>query len=112
MERQANWHRHSGCKSCVMKLEPSTYLREPCVVIREGGREASVAVHMARHIEHRKSCRLGRRGFHLGRRQHVRHRYGERADRPHGVRDSMDVCKVSSRDLGGRVSRRDTEVRA
>ncbi len=27
-----------------MKLQPSTYLREPCVVIREDGSEASVAV--------------------------------------------------------------------
>ena len=65
-----------------MKLEPSTYLREPCVFIREGGREASVAVHVARDIEHRKRWSLGRRGFSLGRRQHVRSRYGERAYRP------------------------------
>ena len=65
-----------------MKLKPGTYLREPCVVIREGGREASVAVRVARDIEHRKRHYLGRRGFPLCRRQHVRPRYGERADRP------------------------------
>ena len=65
-----------------MKLKPGTYLREPCVATREGGREASVAVRVARVIEHRKTCNLGRRGFQLGRRQHVRHRYGETADRP------------------------------
>ena len=65
-----------------MKLKPGTYLREPCVAIREGGREASVAVRVARDIEHRKRHYLGRRGFPLCRRQHVRPRYGERADRP------------------------------
>ena len=65
-----------------MKLKPGTYLREPCAVTREGGREASVAVRVARDIEHRKLYRLGRRGFLRGRRQHVRSRYGERTDRP------------------------------
>ncbi len=65
-----------------MKLKPGTYLREPCAVTREGGREASVAVRVARDIEHRKLYRLGRRGFFRGRRQHVRSRYGERTDRP------------------------------
>ena len=81
-ERQANWLGYSGCKSRVMKLKPSAYLREPCVAIREDGHEASVAVRVARDIEHRKSYSLGRRGFLQGRRQHVRHRYGETANRP------------------------------
>ncbi len=65
-----------------MKQEPSTYFREPCAVTREGGREVSVAAHMARDIEQRKMCRSGRRDYRCGRRQYVRHRYGERADRP------------------------------
>ncbi len=40
-----------------MKQEPCTYFREPCAVTREGGREVSVAAHMARDIEQRKMCR-------------------------------------------------------
>ena len=81
-ERQANWLGYSGCKSRVMKLKLGTYPREPCVATREGGHEASVAVCVARDIEHRKVHSLGRRGFLQGRRQHVRHRYGETANRP------------------------------
>ncbi len=65
-----------------MKQEPSTYFREPCAVTREGGREVLVAAQMARDIEQRKMCRSGRRDYRCGRRQYVRHRYGERADRP------------------------------
>ncbi len=79
--RQANWQGYSGWKSRNMKQEPSTYFREPCAVTREGGREVSVAAHMARDIEQRKMCRSGRRDYRCGRRQYVRHRYGERADR-------------------------------
>ncbi len=80
--RQANWQGYSGWKSRNMKQEPSTYFREPCAVTREGGREVSVAAQMARDIEQRKMCRSGRRDYRCGRRQYVRHRYGERADRP------------------------------
>lgn len=61
-----------------MKFEPDTYFRKPCVLIREGQREASVAVRVAGVIEHRKGHHLGRRGCGNSRRQHVCHRYGER----------------------------------
>ena len=65
-----------------MKSQPDIYLREPCTASREGGREASVAICVARDIGHRKAYRSGRRGPPNGRRQYVRHRYGERADMP------------------------------
>ena len=60
-----------------MKFKPSTYFREPCVLIREDQREASVAVRMAGAIEHRNSHDLGCRGRVTGRRLHDCHRYGE-----------------------------------
>ena len=61
-----------------MKLQPSTYLRESCASVREGRCEALTAAHVAGAIEHRKSCRLGRRDLADDRRQHVIHRNGER----------------------------------
>ena len=65
-----------------MKFKPSTYFREPCVVIREDQCEASVAVRMAGVIEHRNSHDLGCRGRAIGRRPHVCHRYGETTSEP------------------------------
>ena len=65
-----------------MKFNQNTYLREPCAVIREDGREASAAAPVDWDIEHRKRCGLGCRGFRHGRRQYVHHRYGERMDGP------------------------------
>ncbi len=43
-----------------MKLQPSTYFREPCVATREGRREASVAVRVARDMEHRYARLTGK----------------------------------------------------
>ena len=60
-----------------MKMQPITYFREPCVVIREDQREASVAVRVARAIEHRNNYNLDRRGSSICRRQHAGRRYGE-----------------------------------
>ena len=47
---------------------------------REGLREASVEVRVARAIEHRKHHHLGRRDSFSGRRQYVRSRYDERTN--------------------------------
>ena len=63
-------------------MQPITYFREPCVLIREGQGEASVAVRVAGAIEHRNNCNLGRRGCTMCRRQHAGRRYGETASGP------------------------------
>ena len=51
--------------------------REPCVFTREGAHEASVAVRVARMIEHRKRYDPECRGFLIDRRQHLQDRHGE-----------------------------------
>ncbi len=65
-----------------MRLEPSTYLREPGVIIGDGGGEASAAGRMAGGMEPRKGYSPGRRGFPISRRQPVGDRPGKGADRP------------------------------
>ena len=77
-------------------MQPITYFREPCVLIREDQREASVAVRVARAIEHRKFYHLGRRGSELGRRQHVGRRYGETANGPAVSKNSWTHVRTLS----------------
>ena len=86
----------SGWKSRNMKLKPSTYFHEPCVYSREGIREASAVVRMARAIEHRNDYHLGRRDCRGGRRQHVCHRSGERTYRPTVSKNSWTYVRISS----------------
>ena len=78
MVRQANWRKVGGGSPLERRSNRSTFLREPCVGIREGTGEASVAVWAGRAIEHRKVNDPGCRDFHDGRRQHCMSRFGER----------------------------------
>ena len=63
-------------------MQPITYFREPCVLIREGQGEASVAVRVAGAIEHRNIYCLGCRDRPDGRRLYACRRYGETANGP------------------------------
>ena len=55
----------------------TTPCREPCVCVREGKDEASVAVRMGGAIEHRKIYCLECRGSANGRRRHLADRDGK-----------------------------------
>ena len=87
-----------------MKLQPSTYLRESCASVREDRCEALAAAHVAWAIEHRKSCRLGRRDFPDDRRQHVIHRNGERDYGPTVSKNPGTHAQALYRDMGGLYS--------
>ena len=63
-------------------MQPITYFREPCVLIREDQGEASVAVRVAGAIEHRNIYCLGCRDRPDGRRLYACRRYGETANGP------------------------------
>lgn len=54
-----------------------TSLREPCAGRREAVGEALVAVCAVGAIERRNGYIPERRGFHIGRRQHLLRRYGQ-----------------------------------
>ena len=78
-------------KALIRRIFP-----EPCMAVREGRHEASAGVHMARDIEQRKVCGPGRRAFQDGRRQHVRYRYDERANRPAVSETPWTCVRISS----------------
>ena len=88
---------------------------EPCVVVREGGGEASVGVRAGRAIEPRNLLVRGADAVLQCGRQHRRRRYREPSADPAGSenlsmrgvsgRENREVPRSSARLMGGRVAR-------
>ena len=72
---------------------------EPCVIVREGGGEASVGVRAGRAIEPRNQCGWGADVVLQGERQHRRWRFREPSADPAG---SKNLCMYG---ISGRENR-------
>jgi hypothetical protein len=74
---------------------------EPCVVVREGGGEASVGVRAGRAIEPRNLLVRGADVVLQGGRQHRRWRYSRAVGGPRGVEEPVHARNLRTREPGG-----------
>ena len=80
--RQANWCECSWCESNRKEKVSHHFHPESWAAAREGGGQALTGARAGGAIEHRKKIGPGCRGFPVGRRPYLTHRYGEGGPNP------------------------------
>ena len=78
-------------------MQPITYFLEPRGYPREGICQASAVVRMDGTIEHRNAYHLSRRDRLVGRKQHMRYRYGEISHGLTVLKNSRAYVRISLR---------------